>query len=126
MYIAGVDIGGTAIKFGVVDDNYEFVFSEMFPPVLGDPHATVQRIVKAMRECPVPIMRIGVGTAGLVDTRDHHVTAVNLGWDTDTVGAVAGGLAGLYYGYDAIPADWLAALKKRDWIEKLCDAVEIQ
>ncbi len=52
--------------------------------------------------------------------------AVNLGEDTDTVGAVAGGLAGLYYGYDAITADWLAALKKRDWIEKLCDAVEIQ
>ena len=81
MYIAGVDIGGTSIKFGVVDDNYEFVYSEMFPPVQGDPQATVQRIVKAMRECPVPVMRIGVGTAGLVDTKDHHVTAVNLGWE---------------------------------------------
>jgi len=47
--------------------------------------------------------------------------AVNLGDDTDTVGAVTGGLAGLYYGYDRIPADWLAAIKRREWIEELCD-----
>ncbi|MBQ8953406.1 MAG: ADP-ribosylglycohydrolase family protein [Clostridia bacterium] len=45
--------------------------------------------------------------------------AVNLGDDTDTVGAVAGGLAGLYYGYQAIPEDWLAALQRRAWIESL-------
>ena len=46
--------------------------------------------------------------------------AVNLGEDTDTVGAVAGGLAGLYYGYEAIPEEWLAEIKKRDWIEEMC------
>ncbi len=46
--------------------------------------------------------------------------AVNLGDDTDTVGAIAGGLAGLYYGYGAIPAPWLEALPKRDWIEEMC------
>lgn len=46
--------------------------------------------------------------------------AVNLGEDTDTVGAVCGGLAGLYYGYDAIPGAWLAALPRREWIESLC------
>ena len=47
--------------------------------------------------------------------------AVNLGDDTDTVGAIAGGLAGLFYGYDAIPADWLAAIQRREWIEGLCE-----
>ena len=46
--------------------------------------------------------------------------AVNLGDDTDTVGAIAGGLAGLYYGYEAIPAPWLEALRKREWIEEMC------
>ena len=46
--------------------------------------------------------------------------AVNLGDDADTVGAVAGGLAGLYYGYEAVPEDWKTALKKRDYLEKLC------
>ena len=51
---------------------------------------------------------------------DALLKAVNLGYDTDTVGAICGGLAGLYYGYDAIPVDWLAALQRRDWIESLC------
>jgi ADP-ribosylglycohydrolase len=39
--------------------------------------------------------------------------AVNLGEDTDTTAAVAGSLAGLWYGQSAIPADWLAALVKK-------------
>jgi ADP-ribosylglycohydrolase len=39
--------------------------------------------------------------------------AVNLGSDTDTTGCVAGGLAGVYYGMDAIPADWLATLPRQ-------------
>lgn len=51
--------------------------------------------------------------------------AVNLGSDTDTVGAVAGGLAGLYYGMDDIPAEWLAVIAKKDWIlevsEEFCN-----
>ena len=43
--------------------------------------------------------------------------AVNLGDDTDTTAAVAGALAGIVYGADAIPARWLAALRGRDVIE---------
>ena len=42
--------------------------------------------------------------------------AVNLGDDTDTVGAVAGGLAGLYYGLEDIPEVWVEILPKREWI----------
>ena len=45
--------------------------------------------------------------------------AVNLGDDTDTVGAIAGGMAGLYYGYDSIPEEWLSAIKRREWIEEM-------
>jgi ADP-ribosylglycohydrolase len=47
--------------------------------------------------------------------------AVNLGDDTDTVAAIAGGLAGLYYGYDNIPTEWLNVIQKREWIEKLLE-----
>lgn len=45
--------------------------------------------------------------------------AVNLGDDTDTVAAITGGLAGLYYGYDNIPHKWRSKLQKREWIESL-------
>ena len=39
--------------------------------------------------------------------------AVNLGDDTDTTGCVAGGLAGAYYGLEAIPQEWRAALPRQ-------------
>ena len=40
--------------------------------------------------------------------------------DTDTVGAAAGGVAGLRYGMDKIPENWLAVIAKRELIEGLC------
>ncbi len=46
--------------------------------------------------------------------------AVNLGDDSDTVGAITGGLAALFYGYGAIPSEWLTFIKRIEWIEKLC------
>ncbi|HQX04593.1 MAG TPA: ADP-ribosylglycohydrolase family protein [Flavobacterium sp.] len=46
--------------------------------------------------------------------------AVNLGGDTDTTGAVTGGLAALIYGLDAIPAEWLEVLARKDDIINLC------
>lgn len=47
--------------------------------------------------------------------------AVNLGDDTDTVGAVAGGLAGILYGAESIPEDWLNVLVKKEEIVRLCE-----
>lgn len=51
--------------------------------------------------------------------RDAMLAAVNLGDDTDTIAAIAGGLAGLYYGYNSIPVEWLEVLRKREWLEQL-------
>jgi len=45
--------------------------------------------------------------------------AVNLGDDTDTTAAVAGSLAGLVYGAESIPVQWLEALKNRRLIEDI-------
>ena len=46
--------------------------------------------------------------------RDTVLTAVNLGEDSDTTSAVAGGMAGLYYGVQAIPRDYLMLVARRD------------
>ncbi len=51
--------------------------------------------------------------------------AVNLGGDTDTTAAVAGGLAGMAYGLNAIPEAWLRQLARRDYIEGLCSAFHV-
>ena len=45
------------------------------------------------------------------------VRAVNLGDDTDTVGAVAGGLAGAAYGALALPRRWSTVMRGRDQLE---------
>ena len=54
---------------------------------------------------------------------DCELEAVNLGGDTDTIAAIAGGLAGLYYGYNNIPQSWLTVIQKREWIEELCKSI---
>lgn len=59
--------------------------------------------------------------------RDCVLMAVNLGEDTDTVAAVAGGLAGLVYGVggeSGIPEEWISQIARKDWIKGLCDTVE--
>ena len=45
------------------------------------------------------------------------LAAVNLGGDSDTTACVAGALAGAYYGFEAIPADWLETLRGKDVID---------
>lgn len=55
--------------------------------------------------------------------RDAVLKAVNLGYDTDTTAAVAGALAGLFYGLDAIPAGWLQTLAGTDDIYRIAAAL---
>ncbi|MEY3053233.1 MAG: hypothetical protein RLY31_3018 [Bacteroidota bacterium] len=56
------------------------------------------------------------------DRYDEAVLAgINLGYDTDTVGTLIGGLAGLHAGEDALPADWVAQLARQDDIRDLAD-----
>jgi len=50
---------------------------------------------------------------------DTVLAAVNLGSDTDTTAAVAGGIAGLIYGEENIPDNWKEKLVKRKEIELL-------
>ncbi|HIS50547.1 MAG TPA: ADP-ribosylglycohydrolase family protein [Candidatus Gallacutalibacter pullistercoris] len=60
----------------------------------------------------------------LLTTHSYHecvLKAVNLGSDTDTVAAVAGGLAGILYGAESIPEDWLRVLAKKEQIIRLCE-----
>lgn len=57
---------------------------------------------------------------------DTVLNAVNLGEDTDTTAAIAGGLAGIYYGFESIPEKWIDKLARKDDILDLCDKLEIK
>lgn len=48
---------------------------------------------------------------------DAILTAVNLGDDADTTGAIVGQIAGAYYGAASIPLHWRARLTMPDYIE---------
>ena len=47
------------------------------------------------------------------------LNAVNREGDTDTTGAVTGGLAGIYYGYENIPKDWVEQIARKEDIMEL-------
>lgn len=59
--------------------------------------------------------------------RDCVLLAANLGDDTDTIAAISGGLAGIYYGTKSltgVPMKWIELLPRHNWIKELCDQYE--
>lgn len=53
--------------------------------------------------------------------KDGLLQAVNLGGDSDTVGAVYGQLAGAYYGYNSIPVEWRDNLYNEGHLRQVAD-----
>jgi ADP-ribosyl-[dinitrogen reductase] hydrolase len=49
--------------------------------------------------------------------------SISLGMDTDTTACIAGGLAGIKYGYDNLPQDWLDLLRGKYLIEPLAEQI---
>jgi ADP-ribosylglycohydrolase len=55
------------------------------------------------------------------NTKDVLLAAVNLGMDTDTTGLVAGGIAGLHYGLEGVPVDWLNSLARKKDVDDMIE-----
>ena len=53
--------------------------------------------------------------------KDAVLKAVNLGEDTDTTAAITGGLAGLLYGVEGIPIEWINVLARKNDIDELIE-----
>lgn len=49
-------------------------------------------------------------------TKEIILKAVNLGGDTDTIAAIAGGLAGAFYGINDVPNNWIQLLAKKEML----------
>lgn len=50
---------------------------------------------------------------------DAVCEAANLGGDADTTAAITGGMAGVYYGYDAIPDGWKEKILLKDHLTSI-------
>lgn len=60
----------------------------------------------------------------IINTNNYNeaiIKAINLGNDTDTVGACVGALSGIYYGMDSINKEWKKDLLKIEYLEELCE-----
>lgn len=93
------------------------------------------RDTESFAQCPVDdisssgycVHTLEAAIWSLLNGKDFASTlllAVNLGDDADSVGAVCGGLAGLYYGYDNFPVKWVNKLMHYENIYRLIEEVE--
>ena len=99
MYRIGVDIGGTSVKLGVVDSEYNVVETRRFPT--GE-NATSEGIINGIIEnCRMlcskyDVSAVGIGSAGGVDTkRGMVVSAGNLPFVNEPVAIKVGDALGL-------------------------------
>lgn len=106
---------------------------------LGIPETETNRFSRILSEDIMEIPESKIGSSGYVidtleaavrcfliseDYSDCVLKAVNLGGDTDTIASVAGGLAGIYYGYESIPEKWIASLARSEDIADLAERLE--
>jgi len=74
-----------------------------------------------------PFAILTLALADLQNTNDYReaaLAAVNRGGYTDTLGSLVGGLAGIAYGYQALPHKWCLVLAEYSEIVDLCEQAE--
>ena len=56
--------------------------------------------------------------------KEAITASTNIGGDTDTIGAIVGSMAGIYYGFESIPSNWLDKLQRKEYLMELADKFE--
>ncbi|MDP9906254.1 ROK family protein [Arthrobacter bambusae] len=91
MYVVGVDLGGTKTAAGVVGADGEVLFSEQIPTlnrdggdaILRATAALVGRLMRRAAGAGIDVVRVGVGSAGVIDAVNGEVVSATdaiLGW----------------------------------------------
>lgn len=90
MFLSGIDIGGTSIKFGIFDEQLNLL-QQWSRPTPKEP-AEAAALIAAQLE-PYHVAAIGAGAPGTLNAARETITADNLAWvDSARTGAH------LYYG----------------------------
>jgi ADP-ribosyl-[dinitrogen reductase] hydrolase len=101
----------------------QFKFERLYPnkvSVLGEGELLCDKYVISSLETA---MWCFINTNSYIDA---VLRAVNLGGDTDTIGALTGTLAGAFYGYENIPVEWRNTLFKVSELESLSDKLKLK
>ena len=89
MYRIGIDVGGTGIQVGVIDDQYRILAEDSIPTQTSDPFADqIARIADCVKYTVVKadltmdqIESIGVGIPGIANlTTGEIIKCTNMGW----------------------------------------------
>lgn len=56
--------------------------------------------------------------------KEAIIASTNIGGDTDTIGAIVGSMAGIYYGFESIPSNWLDKLQRKEYLMELASEFE--
>ena len=89
MVYIGIDVGGTGVQVGVVNEQGEIIAKDSFPTGVGRPY---QEMIRDMADCTRSavakagltiddVKAVGVGIPGIGDNKTGHVIfCTNLGW----------------------------------------------
>lgn len=80
MYIAGIDIGGTNLKFGIFNERGIRLYMRVLRSVPGQPEATAQQIAELIKNAPIRVSMVGIGVPGTVFKPSGEVFSGNLKW----------------------------------------------
>lgn len=77
MFLSGIDIGGTSIKFGIFDEQLNLL-QQWSRPTPKEP-AEAAALIAAQLE-PYHVAAIGAGAPGTLNAACETITADNLAW----------------------------------------------
>ena len=86
MYIAGIDIGGTNLKFGLFDEKLNKLYSSLTKTVRGDTLACARQISELIAKAPHRPDIVGAGVPGVVFRPSGKINSGNLRWAGVTFG----------------------------------------
>jgi len=144
-----VDAARTTCQAPLVLDACRALAAMLYTALRGEPKAAVlappaallggrplkPEVAEIMRAAPgaaVPVHTANAGALGVLEAirwalaqagsfRDGALRAINLGGNSDVIGAVYGQLAGAHYGAGALPPAWIRPLARREQIVALAD-----
>ena len=110
MFLSGIDLGGTSIKFGIFDEQLNLL-QQWSRPTPKEP-AEAATLIAAQLE-PYHVAAIGAGAPGTLNAARETITADNLAWVDVPLAALlrrASGLPAVVINDGAAPPGW-----SRNW-----------
>ena len=80
MYVAGIDIGATNLKFGIFNERGIRLYMRVVRSVQGQPETTAEQIADLIKASPIRVSMVGIGVPGTVFKPSREVFSGNLKW----------------------------------------------